>query len=285
MELLDQIADGADLRLVAVRVDQIKSGSIIIDLFIELYGTYQTSIDRKIIHGIESIMGTDIPPEYEAIVALAVIVVTYFVARRLYDAVNKKKGDPRPSIHIEGDYNTVINIMADRLSITPEQVDAAARQVVHPSKFRQLVKPVVDLLRPAKAEPGTTIRTRDFEASPEAIGEFPNDADIGQLAHTEVVPIMDALIDIRALDKDRNKTGWAARVLGRQDFSDRRLPMDLYPTVDAQALAQEDQVRADLMVEMLRNSKRELVPKRLHFLTFKPVDEGKHSSDDTSRPE
>jgi hypothetical protein len=157
-------------------------------------------------------------------------------------------------------------------------VDNIFARVVHPSKFRQLVKPVADFLRPAKRQPGSKIDGPGVEMSAEAISEFPSDADIGQLTQTEIVPMPDSIIDIRALDRDRSKTGWAARVVSSPDMEDRRLPMDLYPTVDSVALAEHTQVRADLVVEMLRNAKGDLVPRRLHLLSFRPIEKGPDQS-------
>lgn len=272
VQFLSELAPGAELKIVGIRVNQIRSGSIIIDLLVEIYGFYQTDINNKIIHGIESLMGTDIPAEYETLLVIAVFAVSYFVARKIYESVLKKKESGRSSVHINGNYNNVINIVADTLVVSPQHVEQALEKVVHPSKFRQLVKPVVDFFRPAKSQPGTAIRSTNIEMPPEVFAEFPNEAEVGQLAQTEIIAIPDALIEIRALDKDRNKAGWAAKVVGRPEITDKRLPMDLYPTVDAIALAQNEQVRADLVVEMVRNSKGDLVAKRLHLLAFRQLE-------------
>lgn len=274
VEVLQATSPGANLRITGVTVNKIQSGSLLIDLALQIYGTYQSQIDGRVINGVESLLGVDVPQEYEALVTLILIGLTYYMSRMIYDAVREKKKDKStPSVHIQGDYNNVVNIIANKLVISPQDVERAFEEVVHPTKFRQLVKPVADFLRPAKREPGSKIDGRDAEITSEAIKEFPNDADIGQLAQTEIVNLPDALIDIRALDKDRSKTGWAAKVLSSPDFQDKRLPMDLYPTVDSVALAEHAQVRADLAIEMLRNTKGELIPKRLHLLAYKEVEE------------
>lgn len=84
-------APDSDLRLVGVQVNSVVSGSLRIDLLLELYHAYQQSVDDKIIKGIEALAGVDVPPEAEALVTIATLGVTYFVARYAYDAVFKKK--------------------------------------------------------------------------------------------------------------------------------------------------------------------------------------------------
>jgi hypothetical protein len=121
IEVLEAASPGSELRIVSIKVDTVKSGSLIIDLLLQLYGTYQKNIDERVIGGVESLLGVDVPPEYETLVTLILLGVTYFVSRMVYDAVRKKKGAPPATpIHIDGNYNNVITIIAGKLEITPE---------------------------------------------------------------------------------------------------------------------------------------------------------------------
>jgi hypothetical protein len=276
--VLARAAPDSDLRIVAIRVNNIVASSMLIDLGIELYHAYQTSIDDKVIKGIEGLTGTDVPAEYEALVTLAALGVTYFVARWAYDKVfNRKKKEqpklaPAPSIHIDGDYNRVVTIIADRLNLDPSAIDRAFEDEITPKKRRQLVGRVTDFLRPAKAEPGSSIEVEGLgEIAPETIAEYPNEADLAGLEDTTILDLPGAFIEIRATDRDSLKTGWKAKILWNENFP-TRLPMDLYPTVDADSLADHKVVKADLAIEFARERGGTLRPKRIHLINFYPDD-------------
>ncbi len=269
---LTALAPGAEIRVVRITVDEIRAGSLIFDLLLELYGVYQHDVDRVTVEGIESLLGVDVPKEYEALVTLMMIGVVFFVSRWAYDTVKSKKNEPAPGIHITGDYNRVINIIAGKLQITANEVEGAIAQAVQPSRVRTLINAVAAFFRPARTQPGSTIKGGGFEVSPDAIAEFPSEADLKAIDETEMINLPDTLIDIRALDKDRGERGWAAKIVGRPDFDFSRLPMDLYPTVNAPELAKLDKVRADLVVEMKRDGSGELRPKRLHLLAYREIE-------------
>ena len=265
-------APGSEYRIVSIQVNSIETGSLIIDLLIESYRIYQHTIDGKVVGGVESLLGVDVPKEYEALVTLLMLGVTFYVSRWVYDAVRRKKKDfDQPPTYIQGDYNKVINIIAERLVITPEAVESLMADTIPPHRMKQLVRPVANFFRPAKREANSTITVPGVTVGPESIAEFPSDADLEGIAETEIVNLPDTLIQIRATDRDRSKQGWAAKIIGRPDFADRRLAMDLYPTVDADALAAMDQVRADLAIEMTRGADGALRAKKIHLLAFREL--------------
>ncbi|MDQ0564979.1 hypothetical protein GRI55_09495 [Erythrobacter citreus] len=273
--VLARAAPDSDLRLVAIHVNQIVAGSLLTDLALEIYHSYQESIDDKVIKGIEGLTGVDVPPEYESLATLAALAVTYFVARWAYEAVTQKKKKDQPAlpspppIHIDGEYNKVVNIIANTLTISPEAIERAVSDEITPKKRRQLVGRVTDFFRPAKQNPGSSINVGGFgDLEQEAITEYPNEADLQGLEDTTILPLPNQQIEIRATDRDSLKTGWKARIIGQADI-ERKMPMDLYPTVDADALADHKMVVADIAVEFAREKGGSLRPKRIHLLEFK----------------
>jgi hypothetical protein len=277
--VLARAAPDSDLRLVTIRVNAVTSGSLFVDLALELYHAYQTSIDPTVIRAIEGLTGTDIPSEYESLVSVAALGVTLFIARWAHGAVFERKKKehptlrPSPAVHIEGDYNRVITIIADRLSIGTDAIDQAFNDEINPKKRRQLLGRVTDFLRPAKAEPGSSIDVGGVgEIGPETIAEYPNEADLAGLEDTTILDLPGTQIEIRATDRDSLKTGWKAKIIDNEDFP-ARLPMDLYPTVDADKLADHKIVTADLAIEFARERGGTLRPKRIHLIRFYPDDE------------
>ena len=65
--------------------------------------------------------GVDIPPQYEGIVTLAALAVTYVVARYAYDRVARSKGDSSSAAPtINGDNNIVIQQISSVVGQDPQ---------------------------------------------------------------------------------------------------------------------------------------------------------------------
>lgn len=257
---------GIELERVEIRVVEVSEGSLFEELVIQVYGTYQTQIEDHVIGRIETMLGVDVPSEWEPIVALGSLAVTYWVARFAYDSVRGKRKDRPASTHIEGDYNTVINNIASRMNVDPGRIEGVLEGQLPPAKRRGLLKPVTDFLNPARRNRGTKIKVDNFgEISPETIAEYPTDAELAEIDVKRNLDIPGATVEIRATDKDHSKSGWAGKIVGDRRFP-RRLPMDLYPTVDAEALARFDQVRADVILEGLAQEDGTFKAKRIHIL-------------------
>lgn len=175
---LTLLALGAEINVVEISVEEIRAGSLLIDLLLELYGIYQKDIDRPVIEGVEALIGVDVPKQYEALITLALFGVVYYISRWAYEAVQKKKHRTSESPHIVGDYNQVITIIANKLSLSSDAVDAAIGAAVQPSRAGQLLHAVAAFIRPARSKPGTTIEGGGFKMSPDAISDFPSDADL-----------------------------------------------------------------------------------------------------------
>lgn len=254
---------------VTVRVDSLETGSLIWDLLIEVYGEYQTQIENKVIGSLEEMFGVDIPQEYEGIATLAALAVTYVVARYAYDRVMRSKGN-NDSVApvITGDNNVVIQQISSVVGQDPYFIEKALERSLPPSKRKKLIPKVADFLRPAKKDKSAKIELANApDIEPEALAEFPNDADLESVDDSRVIDIESASIDIRGTDRDKINTGWGAVILGDDRFP-KRLPMDLYPTVDPEELAKHQNVTANLAVECERRPDNTLRPKRIHLLSF-----------------
>lgn len=254
---------------VIVRVDSLETGSLVWDLLVEVYGQYQTQIEGTVVGGLEEMFGVDVSPEFEGVVTLASLAVTYFVARYAYDRVARSKGDNSSAAPtINGDSNIIIQQISSVVGQDPQFIEKALERVLPPSKRKKLIPKVADFLRPAKKERSAKIEmlnAPDIEAS--ALAEFPNDADLNSVDDSTIIVLEGATIDIRGTDRDKIKTGWGAIILGDDRFP-KRLPMDLYPTVSPEDLALHQQVKANLVIECERLPDNRLKPKRIHLLSF-----------------
>lgn len=260
---------------VTVRVDSLETGSLIWDLLVVVHGEYQTQIEEKVVGSLEEMFGVDIPPQYEGIVTLAALAVTYVVARYAYDRVARSKGDSSSAAPtINGDNNIVIQQISSVVGQDPQFIEKALERSLPPSKRKKLIPKVADFLRPAKKEKSAKIEMQNApDIKAKALAEFPSDADLKSVDDSTVIDVEGVTIDIRGTDRDKINTGWGAVVIGDESFP-KRLPMDLYPTVNPEVLALHQQVKANLAIECERRPDNSLKPKRIHLLSFEKPEIG-----------
>jgi len=136
---------------VTVRVDSLETGSLVWDLLVEVYGEYQTEIEEQVIGSLEEMFGVDVPTEYEGLVTLAALAVTYMVARYAYERVARSRGENSSGAPvIKGDNNIVIQQISSIVGQDPQFIESALERSLPPSKRRKLIPNVADFLRPAK---------------------------------------------------------------------------------------------------------------------------------------
>ncbi|RUM95600.1 hypothetical protein EET67_22485 [Pseudaminobacter arsenicus] len=270
VRFLDLAVPNMTVESVRIRVVSVASGSLVSDLAVILVTTYQEDLEGKIVGGIEAVFGVDIPAEYEALVTLSALAVTYLVARYAYDAVRSKKPDRPASTHIEGDYNTVVNVISDKINLPTSSVENALNEAIPQGRRRSLIKSVTKFLKPREDGVISPVTVGGVgEISPETLKEYPSDSELAEIDESRNVDLPSALLDIRATDRDKNTTGWAAVIIGDKRFK-KRMQMDLYPTVDAAALAKKERVKADVTVEGDRRADGSFVGKRIHLLKVLP---------------
>lgn len=268
---LPEIDPEIRIETVAILVEKLETSSLIWDLIVELNANYQGQIHDAIIGGIEGMFGVDIPEQYEALVSLLALAVTYMVARYAYERVIRSGSDKDPQVRIEGEGNVVIQNIAQVVNQSPETVEKALERAIPPAKRRTLISKVADFIRPARKAKGEIIEIRGAPPiSSEALQEFPSDAELAAVDDSSNLDVEGALVEIRATDRDRSKVGWSAIIANDPRFP-KRLPMDLYPTVNGEELAAHHFVRANLVVECERLPDQTLRPKRIHLLSYDPT--------------
>lgn len=274
VRVLEAALPNLNVEKIHIRVVQVAAGSLITELIILLYGAYQQEIESKVVGGIEEMFGTDIPEEYEALITLAALAVVYFVARYAYDAVRQKKQDRPASIHIDGDYNTVINVIADKINVPASVVEGAVHDAVPSSRRRSLIKSVTKFLRPREDGRISPVEIKGVgELSLDTLAEYPSDAELSEIDDSKNIDLPNVVLDIRAVDRDKTNTGWAAIVVGDKRFN-QRLPMNLHPTIDAEDLAKQERITGDIIMEGERRADGSFKAKRIHLIAVKEDIEG-----------
>lgn len=275
VNFLSELDADFDLDKITVRVESIKTGTLGWDLLVEVYGEYQTQIEGKVIGSLEEMFGVDVPPEYEGIVTLATLAVTYVVARYAYDRVARSRGDSGSAApYINGDNNIVIQQISSVVGQDPMFIEKALERSLPPAKRKKLIPKVADFLRPSKKDRTAKIEMVNApDIAPATLSEFPGDAALKAVDDSKLIDLEGASIDIRGTDRDKISTGWGAVILGDNRFP-KRLPMDLYPTVDPEELAKFHEVKANLSIECERRPDNTLKPTRIHLLSFEEPPDG-----------
>jgi hypothetical protein len=133
-----------------ILVVKIEKGSLLTELVIELVSSYQHDLQNLIIPAIEEIFNEEIPEKYKSTITIFTILVVFFIARYSYNLIRGKKKDRPESVHIEGSYNTTINIISDRFGVKKDEVMKAIHDGVPPTERRSLIKAVTQFLELAR---------------------------------------------------------------------------------------------------------------------------------------
>lgn len=173
----------------------------------------------------------DMNPTLKA--SLASAVITLLIGAGLLTAVAMVGGDEQAMALINGDNNAVVMITAEEFGRSPDQVREIIQDVAS-SHRRRLAKNAVDVIAPAKREAGAGLHwDSGVPAIPPAVVDA-SPSDVGNDPYESEVSYSDVDIQIRALDRDKASSGWAAVIPNLVDrrvkllFSDDAMPSGLH---------------------------------------------------------
>ncbi|MBL1267644.1 MAG: hypothetical protein COA87_007830 [Halomonas sp.] len=179
-------------------------------------------------------------------------------------------GDDSPSI--QANHNTIIQIGADQLGITPEEVIDLA-EVATDGNRKQLFSAARDVLRPVEGHSEATVIAPGLEGTPqvslssEALSEIPYDADLN--ADEREIEYENVMLEIRALDRDKTDSGWWGVLSSAVGEKRLRLYFD---NVDMDAIAFRPVVYVDAIVTYRHDfNQATLVPKHATITHIYPA--------------
>lgn len=276
VRFLEHVDDDFDARKIVIRVVSIEEGSLLWDLMVEIWGTYQDPLTEKVTGSIEEAFGVDVPEAMEPLVALATLAVIYWGLRFAYDRVSKrhKKEDGKPlpaPIHIEGNYNHVVQIIAAAADTSGQAIERALDRSVY-AEGRKVAKAATEFIAPAKRNGNQRIFV---EGAPpiteEVVKEVPSEAELSQTSTPMTIPLDDVALSIRGTDRDSKASGWRA-FIDDDDRFPKRLSLILGLDIDPEELANHAAVRADVDVEGDESFDGAFVAKRIHLKRFSTID-------------
>lgn len=261
--ILQKSLDGFSIEKIEISLVEAKEGSLLSEFAVQIWNQYQTDIQHKVIGAIESMTGVKIPEEYQALVTLLILLVVFYGAVWLYKKINPTK----EGTHIRGDYNTILNITAKSLNVTPEKLEEIVKDATKGPNKKSVAKAAQRFFKPAQRNGIGKIKVGNYgEISRETVREVPTDADI-EMAEEEptMTPIQNVSIRIRAMDLDRRDHGWYG-IIGIEEYADTRLPITLYPNINPAVLEGKTSITANIFVESEKNDNDEYIAKRIHVI-------------------
>jgi len=272
VQVLEGLDPNYDPQKLVIRVISVQQGSLLWDILVEIWGVYQKDLIEGVTGSIEDATGLDIPDAYEPLVAIAVMAVVYWGLRYAYDRVSKRKEKAsglkqEPAIHIEGNYNTVIQLVAERIEAEPQRVERVLDETLMSDRTK-VAKAAVDFVRPARRR-GTSIKVANApEVTAEVLGEVPSETDLNRTADQVFTSLEDATIQIRGTDRDSLHAGWRGLIEGDDRFP-KRLPIHLSPTINPEELANIPRIQAAATVEGEQFFDGSYVPRRIHLHAYR----------------
>lgn len=173
--------------------------------------------------------------------------------------------DPAPNVTVSN--NTIINIGADAVGKQPGEVEAIVRAVVA-DKQRATAENAVKLLAPARSDASSKLVINGEEAQPleisaEAIRETPTRVE--RVVNERIEERNNVQVHLRAMDLDKADKGWAGRLEGME----QRLPIELDPALDKNALFGKTSVQADIYLIHKANAAGTLKPNRIYIRSLR----------------
>lgn len=107
---------GLTVERIEIDVRHIESGSLYEEFLVSFWTTFQKDLSKEVTDIIQASTGIDVPEQYDSLVTLGVLCLA--LAGGIYVYKRVFPGETG-GLQIRGNYNTVVQVTAERLNITP----------------------------------------------------------------------------------------------------------------------------------------------------------------------
>lgn len=222
---------------VEVYVEELATGSLLERIAVKLFFKDEADLDAFLARVRDRIRKPGM--ERNLLIGAVIFALAGYGA---WLAANSQKVPNAPAIMANN--NVIINLGAGEVDLTPEAFRAIVEAAVTDKK--DLAKSAVRFFKPARSDSEAGIRLDDNEAltfpSP-VIAATPVQLEFDKQERVEHFKDVD--LHIRATNLDSMKKGWAALMPG---YIDRRVRLELDPSVKPTDVAGRFQLRADVSV-------------------------------------
>ena len=254
-DVLEAMFPGTKIQSVEIYINELKSDSIWEDVVIKFIFGNQQKFDEFIANvrervGMDNIMNN---PQL-----LSSIILVMILSGGAYYLGKDKSASPQQKATIEANNNTIIQIGSGMVELNSEDFKAIIDSAIKDKD--KLAKNAIKVVNPAKRDPEASItfngneelriNNESVKAMPRSIQEPENEEFIEDYKNIE--------LEIRAIDLDSTKRGWAVVV---PDLHKKRVRLQLDPTVDPEDLLDKRKVNANVTVIFGHDKEYNKVPK------------------------
>lgn len=226
-----------DIEDVGIFVDSIESGSLWQKIIIKIGFGSEEALDAFLDRIGEKVRKPGMPRN----VLIGAVIAT-LVGYGAWLAA--KVGNPAGQTTITANNNTIINLGAGQVDVTPEAFRAIVEAAVTDKK--ELAQSTVRMFQAARSDREASIvidGNNEMTFSPDVIAATPKKVSIDK--QEKIEDLRDVDLQIRATDLDSITRGWAAVIPGKID---RRVRLKLDPGIRPSTIADKFSVRADVSV-------------------------------------
>jgi hypothetical protein len=269
--MLQELYPGLSIEKAAISLDNLRHGSLSEAFFVAIFIVFQKELESEVPELIEHITGVHVSDRYDTVVTVLFMIALYYSAKTIFERGKKKVSPSQKANILEDDYKTYVNIGSLTMNVSEKEIESALERVVPKKSEPLLARAALDIIRPAKRGGNGRIIPRGLpEVSAASVAKFPTELAFTELADdTFPIHMQDALLEIRATDRDKTKNGWAGRI-SADGVTTKRLPVVLAPGVDPEALHHRDEVRVEAMLESKITEDGGTKPVRIHV--FRTLD-------------
>lgn len=251
---------------VKVFIESLESGSLIEDILVKFFFGSQAEFD-EFIETARKRCHMDMIKENKTF--FSVIVLAIILGGALY-AVKKSGAEKQKVYEVEANNNTIINLGAGMVDLSPENFRAIIETTVKADT--KLAKDAIHVIRPAKRgdvaivfdeNEETSISSNTVASTPSYL--YQEDADAEHFEDME-----DVALEIRAMDLDRKRQGWVAVV---PSATDERARLQIDAIIDLETLKGKTKLKGDVTLIWLLDEDGNKTLKRIVLRELKDAQE------------
>lgn len=254
-DVLEAMFPGTKIQSVEVYINELKSDSIWEDVIVKFIFGNQQKFDEFIANvreriGMDNIMNN---PQL-----LSSIILVMILSGGAYYLGKDKSSTPEQKATIEANNNTIIQIGAGMVELDADDFKAIIEGAIKDKD--KLAKNAVKVVNPAKRDPNATITfndNSDLRVSNESVKAMPRSVQEPE-EEEYVEDFKNIELEIRAIDLDSTKRGWAVVV---PELHKRRVRLQLDPIVDPEDLLDKRKVNANVTVIFGHDKDYNKIPK------------------------
>lgn len=246
--MLEELFPNTHIYDVKVFVASIESGSLLEEIVIKFVFGSQQEFDA-FIKSIREKCHMDILKDNK--VLFSTIIIALVLAGGLY-AIKKSGGDPEKVMQIEANNNTIINLGAGMVELSPEAFRAIIETAI--KKDTTLAKDAIHVIRPAKKNAAAEIifdGNDSTKITNSTVSSVPTYLYQEDEAAEHFEDLTDAVLEVRAMDLDRKRLGWAAVV---PSASKDRARLQIDAVIDLETLKGKTRLKGDVTLVWFINA-------------------------------